>query len=114
MTEDFVCVNGDITVTADTLKKLLDAHKEHRGNIMTLVEVPDPREFGVVTMGPGNLVQSIEEKPGRPSARIQADCQARRRGLEATTSKPSQRSFAATRRICSRPAGDRSRSLLPW
>jgi len=69
MDDDFVCINGDITVTAETVKKLLEARKEHRGNIMTLVEVPNPREFGVVTVGPGDLVQSIEEKPGRPAAR---------------------------------------------
>ena len=69
MDGDFICINGDITVTTDTIKKLLEAHREHRGNIMTLVEVPDPREFGVVTMGPGNLVQSIDEKPERPPAK---------------------------------------------
>jgi len=69
MDGDFVCVNGDIIVTAEAVKRLIEAQKGRRGNLMTLTEVPNPREFGVVTIGPGDVVQSIEEKPGRPAAR---------------------------------------------
>jgi bifunctional UDP-N-acetylglucosamine pyrophosphorylase/glucosamine-1-phosphate N-acetyltransferase len=69
MSEDFVCVNGDIIVTAGTVQKLLEFNATHPANIMMLAEVPNPRDFGVVTLGPGGLVESIEEKPERPAAR---------------------------------------------
>ena len=68
MDEDFVCVNGDIVVTADTVRNLLEFRAAHPGNIMMLAESTNPRDFGVVTLDSGGLVRSIDEKPDRPAA----------------------------------------------
>lgn len=68
MSGDFLCVNGDIVVTEGTVRTVLDFHSSHPGNLMMLAEAANPREFGVVTLGPGGLVRSIDEKPDRPAA----------------------------------------------
>ena len=68
--EPFLCVNGDIVVTADTVRELLSFHSSHPQNIITVVEVPDPRGFGVITVGPDGLVSAIEEKPERPRGNL--------------------------------------------
>jgi bifunctional UDP-N-acetylglucosamine pyrophosphorylase/glucosamine-1-phosphate N-acetyltransferase len=68
--EDFLCVNGDIVVTAETVRQLLAFRQTHGQNVMTLVEVPNPREFGVVVVDKDGAVQGIEEKPERPSGNL--------------------------------------------
>ena len=68
--EDFLCVNGDIVVTSDTVRRLL-AFREKRGqNVMTLVEAPNPRDFGVVLVDQDGLVAGIDEKPERPQGNL--------------------------------------------
>lgn len=68
--EPFLCVNGDIVVTADTIRALVDFHGGRRGNVITVVEVPNPREYGVVTAGRDGLVTAIDEKPERPPGNL--------------------------------------------
>jgi UDP-N-acetylglucosamine diphosphorylase/glucosamine-1-phosphate N-acetyltransferase len=68
--EPFLCVNGDIVVTADTVRALLAFHETHRRNIITVVEVPNPREYGVITVGKDGLVTAIDEKPDRPQGNL--------------------------------------------
>ncbi len=56
--------NGDMPLlTADTLRSLLDAQREHAGPItMLTVEVDDPRGFGRVVRFPDGRVQAIVEE----------------------------------------------------
>ncbi|MEM2868829.1 MAG: sugar phosphate nucleotidyltransferase [Thermoplasmata archaeon] len=68
--EDFLCVNGDIVVSPETLRELLALHRTRRANLMTLVEVESPEEYGVVTMDEDGAVRAIEEKPERPKGRL--------------------------------------------
>jgi len=70
MTDDFICVNGDIVVKAETVQGLLRFQEKHPRNIITVVEVPNPREFGVITVGKDDLVTAIDEKPERPAGNL--------------------------------------------
>ncbi len=70
MSEDFVCVNGDIVVAPETVRELLSLHRTRPGSIMALVEVPDPREYGVVLLNPDGTVSGILEKPERPPGNL--------------------------------------------
>ncbi|MGQ9583555.1 MAG: bifunctional sugar-1-phosphate nucleotidylyltransferase/acetyltransferase [Thermoplasmatota archaeon] len=70
ISEDFICVNGDIVVAPETVGELLSLHRTRRGSIMTLVEVPDPREYGVVLLNADGTVGGILEKPERPSGNL--------------------------------------------
>ncbi|MBM4250144.1 MAG: glucose-1-phosphate thymidylyltransferase [Euryarchaeota archaeon] len=68
--EPFLCVNGDIVVTAGTIRAVVSFHESRRGNIITAVEVPNPREYGVISVGPDGLVTAIDEKPERPPGNL--------------------------------------------
>jgi len=68
--EDFICINGDVVVTLPMVKELLAFRAGHQGSIITLVEMPNPREFGVVGLNPDATVKSIEEKPERPQSNL--------------------------------------------
>ncbi len=68
--EPFICVNGDIVVTAETVRALLSFSEKHPGNIITVTEVQNPRRYGVVTVGRDDLVTAIEEKPDRPPGNL--------------------------------------------
>jgi bifunctional UDP-N-acetylglucosamine pyrophosphorylase/glucosamine-1-phosphate N-acetyltransferase len=68
--EPFLCVNGDIVVTADTVRALLSFHANNPRNILTVTEVQNPRQYGVITVGRDGLVSAIDEKPDRPPGNL--------------------------------------------
>lgn len=67
---DFYVMNGDLLVSEDLTKKLLADHKKAKAkNSMCLVEVSDPKQFGIVELK-GSLVKGIEEKPEKPKSNL--------------------------------------------
>ena len=67
--EDFLTLNGDVVLTDEMMKTLLDFHGEHPGNIMTLTNVDHPEDFGIVTLD-GDTVVDLEEKPNDPKSHL--------------------------------------------
>ncbi|MFH0816706.1 MAG: bifunctional sugar-1-phosphate nucleotidylyltransferase/acetyltransferase [Methanobacteriota archaeon] len=65
MKEDFVALNGDILVSAKTIRGLIDAAVQSGKSAMTLTRVPNPSQFGVVEVENG-MVKKIHEKPKVP------------------------------------------------
>jgi UDP-N-acetylglucosamine diphosphorylase/glucosamine-1-phosphate N-acetyltransferase len=68
--EEFLCINGDVVVTAAMVNELLAFRATHHGTVMTLVEKANPKEFGVVSLNPDATVKSIDEKPERPQSNL--------------------------------------------
>ena len=64
--ESFWIVYSD-NLTNVTLAPMLAFHRGH-GDVMTmaLFRAPEPQSSGVVTLGPGGLVEGFQEKPARP------------------------------------------------
>jgi bifunctional UDP-N-acetylglucosamine pyrophosphorylase/glucosamine-1-phosphate N-acetyltransferase len=61
--EDFLLIYGDLLVTADSVKKLMETHlKEKPTATMAIVRVEQPEHYGVVKLE-GNYVSDIIEKP---------------------------------------------------
>jgi len=60
--DDFLCLNGDIILTDDTVRSMIAKFKEHQGAVMSLSRVKDPRGYGVVVMD-GEKIVDIKEKP---------------------------------------------------
>jgi len=58
----FICLNGDIIVTKEVVKNLLQFYKKNNSSIMALAKVPDPTGLGVVELV-GKKVKRIVEKP---------------------------------------------------
>ena len=67
--EDFLTLNGDVVLTDEMLKTLLEFYSKNPGNIISLTEVEHPEDFGIITLQ-GNLVVGIEEKPREPKSRL--------------------------------------------
>ncbi len=65
----FLSINGDVVVSGDALKDLVDYHAKVGGPVMGLAEVPDPRPFGVVEVDDGR-VRGLEEKPRAPKSHL--------------------------------------------
>lgn len=66
---DFLSINGDIVLTASSLKALLEFYRKKKGTVMAVADVPTPASFGVVEMK-GDKVVSIEEKPSKPKSNL--------------------------------------------
>lgn len=67
---DFYVMNGDLLVSQDLIRKFRNDHKKAKAkNSMCLVEVSDPKQFGIVELK-GNLVKGIEEKPQKPKSNL--------------------------------------------
>jgi UDP-N-acetylglucosamine diphosphorylase/glucosamine-1-phosphate N-acetyltransferase len=63
--EPFICLNGDVIMFQDDLKRMLDRHRATSTTVMGAVTVPDPERFGVIESKDGLLVK-IHEKPKVP------------------------------------------------
>jgi bifunctional UDP-N-acetylglucosamine pyrophosphorylase/glucosamine-1-phosphate N-acetyltransferase len=61
---DFLCVNGDVLLSAADIKALAEEAKRG-GSVMAVAQVPDPSRFGVVEEENG-LMRRIHEKPKAP------------------------------------------------
>lgn len=60
--EDFIAVYGDLLVSPDVFSNLLQRYNKDKIITMTVVPVPNPTEFGVVTLKKG-FIEDIYEKP---------------------------------------------------
>jgi len=65
----FLSINGDVVVSGEALKGLLAFHRQVRGPIVALAEVPNPQAFGVVELMDGK-VTGLEEKPRSPKSNL--------------------------------------------
>ena len=65
----FLALNGDVVLTAKSVKGILDAHRKAAGPVMAVAESPNPREFGVIEVRDGKVV-GIEEKPKQPKSNL--------------------------------------------
>jgi bifunctional UDP-N-acetylglucosamine pyrophosphorylase/glucosamine-1-phosphate N-acetyltransferase len=61
---DFLCVNGDVLLSAADIKALA-AEAKKGGSVMAVAQVADPSRFGVVEEESG-LMRRIHEKPKNP------------------------------------------------
>src|SRR2546427_4099629 len=64
----FLALNGDIVLTAKSVKGILDLHAKTSGPVMAVAEAENPSQFGVVEVKDGK-VRGIEEKPKSPKSR---------------------------------------------
>jgi bifunctional UDP-N-acetylglucosamine pyrophosphorylase/glucosamine-1-phosphate N-acetyltransferase len=69
MKEPFFCINGDVIVTPNTIKKAVECFEKHGDMVITGAEVDCPSEFGIIETKNDCLV-SIQEKPRRPSTNL--------------------------------------------
>ena len=65
----FLALNGDIVLTAKTIKGLLEMHRKTGGPVMAVAEASNPSQFGVVETRDGKVV-GIEEKPKQPKSNL--------------------------------------------
>jgi len=61
----FLCVNGDVLVSEEDVRGIVNLAQQDSRNVLGAVRVNDPRRFGVIEQRDGKLV-SIEEKPETP------------------------------------------------
>jgi len=63
----FFCLYGDVVLTKESVKGMVEHHKKVKGSVMALTTVEDPRRYGVITVQDG-VVTGISEKPEVPEA----------------------------------------------
>lgn len=68
--EAFICINGDVVVEESLFKDLRSFYKKKGGNIITVTQASEPEHFGVIELGGGGEVRSIEEKPKNPKSNL--------------------------------------------
>jgi len=67
---EFYVMNGDLIISSSLIEKFISDHRKAKAaNSMCLVEVADPKHFGIVELK-GNIVRGIEEKPERPKSNL--------------------------------------------
>jgi len=67
--ETFICLNGDVHVTPGMISGLKELHAKTEQNVMSLAEVPNPENFGIIVLQ-GERVVDIVEKPFRPLSNL--------------------------------------------
>jgi len=65
----FLALNGDIVLTAESVRGILALHEEAGGPVMAVAESSEPSQFGVVEVREGKVV-GIEEKPKHPKSNL--------------------------------------------
>ncbi|MFP4051333.1 MAG: bifunctional sugar-1-phosphate nucleotidylyltransferase/acetyltransferase [Thermoplasmata archaeon] len=66
---NFICMNGDVIISEDTLNDFIDYFKEDDSCVIGLAEVDEPSSFGVVVKE-GEVVKDIIEKPEEPPSNL--------------------------------------------
>lgn len=66
----FLLVYGDLYVTSSAIKKVLQTYKKRRSNVLALVEVENPSDYGVVKIDEKKRLIGIEEKPKKPQTNL--------------------------------------------
>ena len=67
--EPFFCLYGDVVLTDDSVRGMLDHHRKVKGSVMALASVLDPKRYGCVEVEDG-VVRSIVEKPESPPSNL--------------------------------------------
>ncbi len=63
----FFCLYGDVVLTKESVRGIVEHHKKVKGSVMALTTVQDPKRYGVVVVQDG-VVMGISEKPEVPEA----------------------------------------------
>jgi len=63
----FLCMYGDIVLTKESVKELVEHHRKVKGSVMALTTVEDPRRYGSIITEAG-VVRDIIEKPEVPES----------------------------------------------
>jgi len=61
----FLCLYGDVVLTRESVKGIVEHHKKVKGSVMALTTVDDPKRYGVIMVRDG-VVMGISEKPEVP------------------------------------------------
>ncbi|MBN1678543.1 MAG: NTP transferase domain-containing protein [Candidatus Thermoplasmatota archaeon] len=61
----FFCLYGDVVLTKDSVKGLVEHHRKVKGSVMALTTVDDPKRYGVIAVRDG-VITDISEKPEVP------------------------------------------------
>ncbi|MDI6916355.1 MAG: sugar phosphate nucleotidyltransferase [Thermoplasmatales archaeon] len=62
MKNDFLCINGDVVITKELIKDLMNFYRKHKGVVVTGVNVKNSKDFGVLRVKKDKL-KDIVEKP---------------------------------------------------
>ncbi|MBU0684706.1 MAG: bifunctional sugar-1-phosphate nucleotidylyltransferase/acetyltransferase [Thermoplasmatota archaeon] len=65
----FFCLYGDVVLTKESVKGMVEHHKKVKGSLMALTTVEDPRRYGSVVVDAG-IVKDIVEKPDVPESNL--------------------------------------------
>jgi bifunctional UDP-N-acetylglucosamine pyrophosphorylase/glucosamine-1-phosphate N-acetyltransferase len=65
----FLCLYGDVVLTKESVKGLVEHHAKVKGNVMALTTVDDPRRYGTVIVDAG-VAKEIVEKPEVPESNL--------------------------------------------
>lgn len=65
----FFCLYGDVVLTKESVKGMVEHHKKVKGSVMALTTVEDPRRYGSVIVDAG-VVKDIVEKPEVPESNL--------------------------------------------
>lgn len=65
----FFCLYGDVVLTHESVKGLVEHHRKVKGSVMALTSVPDPRRYGCIKVQDG-VVVDIMEKPEVPEGNL--------------------------------------------
>lgn len=63
----FFCLYGDVVLTKENVKALVEHHRKVKGCVMALTTVEDPRRYGCIVVDAG-VVKDIVEKPEVPES----------------------------------------------
>jgi bifunctional UDP-N-acetylglucosamine pyrophosphorylase/glucosamine-1-phosphate N-acetyltransferase len=63
----FFCLYGDVVLTKESVKGMVEHHHKVKGSVMALTTVEDPRRYGTVVVDAG-VVKDIVEKPEAPES----------------------------------------------
>jgi UDP-N-acetylglucosamine diphosphorylase/glucosamine-1-phosphate N-acetyltransferase len=61
----FFCLYGDVVLTRESVRGIVEHHKKVKGSVMALTTVEDPKRYGVIMVRDG-VVMGISEKPEVP------------------------------------------------
>jgi UDP-N-acetylglucosamine diphosphorylase/glucosamine-1-phosphate N-acetyltransferase len=67
--EPFFCLYGDVVLTKESVKGMLEHYKKVKGSVVALSSVLDPKRYGCVEVEDG-VVKNIVEKPDSPSSNL--------------------------------------------
>ena len=65
----FLCMYGDVVLTKESVKGLLEHHRKVNGSVMALTSVLDPRRYGCVEVEDG-VIKDLCEKPEDPKSNL--------------------------------------------